>query len=83
MSEEEPEKQAQALCDECKSLILSVSEGRRGELNRHEVGDHLAALQSDRGLAANGSGPPTAQEHGYVPTLLWPVLAQRSAHLHM
>lgn len=79
MSEDKPEKtRKKTLRDECKSLILPVSEGWRGELNRHEVGDHFAAVQSDRGLAANGSGPPTAEEHGYDPTLLCSGPAERT-----
>lgn len=66
------------LRDDCKILILPISGGWRGELNGHEVGDHFAALQSDRGLAGNGSGPPAAEEHGHVPTLLCSGPAERT-----
>lgn len=70
MSTDQPEKLVKkSLRDECRSLIFRVSEGWRGELNRHGGDDHFAALQSDRGLAGNGSGPPTAEEHGYVSAL--------------
>lgn len=68
MSEDEPEKRVKKRSrDECKSLISPVSEGRQGELNRHGVGS---------AAAANGSGPPAAEEHGSV-------LAQRSPHFHI